>query len=173
MWPFKKKQPRAGTPVVAVLIDMQPDFIEGLNEDEVRVIIEAQLAVIEACKAYDIPLIVLEFWCWGTTLPELWDAVRKVPRHFRITKRKDSGFTSNQFTHTLESLRPRKLLLMGVNASYCVLSTAKGALRRGYEVVTAEDLIADGVAHASRGKEREWYRRNGTFFAGSVDPAEL
>lgn len=169
MWPLKdRKQIRSGS-VAVLIVDMQTEFLKDLARGARQILVSAQVQVIGECAERDIPVIVLEFdkRYHGSTVAPIMNALRRVPRVFRLSKDRNDGFTNKDLQTTLEELGIGKIILMGVNATFCVRETAQSAVRKGYQILTADDLIADG-SHISAGKCAPWYEANGTFFPGSL-----
>ena len=147
--------------VVAVLIDMQPEFVKNMRDGEREQVITEQCHLIRECVEQDIPLVVLEYGGSGPTIEILAAEISKVKRKVVVTKYDDDGFYTTRLNQVLIEFSAKQLILMGVNASYCVLATAISAVRFGYEIITSRCLIADAKYH-SPGKSSEWYLRNGT-----------
>jgi len=175
MWKWALELLRKAAPTdtsfdVAVLIDMQPYFVNKLEAGTRERLIQAQVKVIRYCAEKDIPLIVLEYEKRGTTLAELRAEARKVSRVVVITKGHSSGFQSVQFRQELDAFKADSLLLMGVNASCCVLATALDAHDEKYRILTAPDLIADGpsVKDIDTQATERWFRRKTMLLPSSL-----
>jgi nicotinamidase-related amidase len=142
---LRKEETPAGTDFsAALLIDMQEKFVRSLCLMDREMLVRSQTAVIRHCAAHDTPLIVLEFVDYGKTISELRTEIEEVPRASFITKSSNNGFRKTGLEEMPEMRRADSLLLMGINASYCVLATAKCAVEKRYRVITAFDLIANG-----------------------------
>ncbi len=50
---------------------------------------------------------------------------------------------------------------MGINAQYCVKSTAEDGIALGYKIVTSQDLIS-GQEHHDTHDDCDWFAGNGT-----------
>ena len=151
--------------IAALLIDMQKCFIEDLKQGEEEKIVPCQIKIIDDfCVKRGIPLIVLEYSGCGTTIRLLRDKISEVPKLKIITKTNDDGFINTDLLSHLKTRGVDTLLLMGINADYCVRSTAKSAIRQGYKIVTSKKLIA-GKPYHSRNKSGDWYAQNGAFYA--------
>lgn len=148
-----------------LLIDMQPGFLGKMSKKKTQ-LVSYQVGFIRECARLDIPVIVLEFAGQGDTLPELMDEVRLVPRNRQMTKLRDDGFMGTCLDRVLRELGVKKLVFMGVNASFCVRKTAESAMELGYEIITGDHLIAN--VNKCRclpclSKSRDWYLANGVF----------
>ena len=170
---------RHGVPVptdfgAALLIDMQPEFVRLLEEQTRMRLVTAQAMVIRHCARHDIPLVVIELARRGITIDELYGDINHVPRLARITKTGNSGFFGTGLQVTLKKLNVESLLLMGVNASACVMLTATGAISRGYTVITAPDLIADeqSILPYEAAVTDTWYRKNCIYAPGALSLVE-
>lgn len=154
-----------------ILIDMQTGFIKGGCADMIR----AQIEVIRMCAERDVPLVVLEYYGEGKTLPGLEAEISRVKRTTRMTKHWNDGFKGGRLCEHLEELDVQKLLLMGVNGSFCVLDTATSALNLGYEVATSLDLVTNTSTCVKSKKDMgnvfSWFNRNGILVQESSELA--
>lgn len=82
-------------------------------------------------------------------------------------KHRTDAFSSRALERLLVDRQVDELYLVGVDAAYCVLRTALGALNRGYQVSVVTDAVAS--RHDLRGVF-ERYRREGI---GVVESREL
>jgi len=164
MWLFRrklrtrKKQPHK---VAALLVDMQRFFLRDLEVGVEASLIAAQKEIIRYCAQADIPLFVLEYNDEGRTIGELRHEIARVPQTKTIIKKHDDGFKRTALDECLQEFSITHLLLMGVNASFCVRDTARSALRRGYQIITADHLIANCKCDICDvlNKDREWYQK--------------
>jgi nicotinamidase-related amidase len=147
-----------------ILIDMQRSYLSALDDDVRSRLIDAHLLLLDACKRQDIPLVILEYAGSGSTISLLEERARTVPRLHRFTKDADDGFFGSGLGKFLEELEIQTLVMAGINASFCVKSTARSALNRGYTVKTADVLIADPPRYTSLRKSVDWFRKNCTFY---------
>ncbi|NTW14469.1 MAG: cysteine hydrolase [Candidatus Moranbacteria bacterium] len=154
------KSPQGRMPVV-ILIDMQTGFFPGIREERKEQLVASQRSILCHCADQDIPVCVLEFNNYGETIPELADLLAKIPRVKTLLKSHDDGFTNPELKETLDGWEAEKLIIMGINADYCVLETAKSAIRNEFQIVTAPSLIA-GLPSHSEDDSIDWYSRNGT-----------
>jgi nicotinamidase-related amidase len=149
--------------LAVLLIDMQEGFI---NSPEKLKIIPHQIEVLRFCKNYDIPVIIFEYSSWGPTIDILMGEVYQLqPKNvFLLEKYFDDAFSQPKLNVLLEGLKVTTLLLMGVNASYCVFSTARTAIKNKYKIVTSGDLIA-GFKDLDQEKSKDviWYQQNGVY----------
>ncbi len=147
-----------------ILVDMQKKFVPDIRKGRAEVIIRKQQEVIRACAEKDVPIVVLEYDCCGKTIKALKRELRKVPRVLYLKKYHDSGFIGTVLGELLFTWNARTLLLMGVNAQCCVRSTASDALRHGFTVVTAPDLIS-GTEYHDPHDDIRWYQKNGSILS--------
>jgi|SRR3989344_2650782 len=149
--------------IVALLIDMQPGFVERVTVANCEILIQNQLRIIRLCVIRNVPLIVIEYQGHGETIPELLTAMQGVKRIMRVEKWNDNAFSNPELLKHLQELEADTLLLTGINASYCVLDTAAAAVLHGYKILTADRLIENG-SHQPSDKALDWYKANGTLF---------
>ena len=143
-----------------LLIDMQTSFVEDLDPKKVPGLIKRQLAVLRKCCELDIPCVTLELRFGGDeTIQELASAFGKVPRQALFIKDRDDGFYDTALHQKLQEWQVSKLVLMGINANFCVRATAKSAIRLGYQIITSPGLIAGASYHSE--PDLRWYEQNG------------
>lgn len=139
------KNPYDGLAVL--VIDMQGFWIRKLfDKARAKALIRRQEEVLRLCAEHDIPV-----WCIelhpkedGPTIKPLREAIRRVPRDWYHHKFWDNAFRDKNGAALQDALRGqnvRTIYLMGINAGHCVYLTARGALRRGFEVATGDDVI--------------------------------
>jgi|SRR3989344_1041311 len=126
-----------------ILVDMQEGFTRNIRD--LDTLIESQVKVIWWCAKLDFPLAVLEKEpeTYQQTIPYLNGSISEIPRHKKFRKKKMNGFHNRGLEKILRAWKVREVFLMGVYASQCVYSTAKGAKSRGFGVHTSGDVIKD------------------------------
>ncbi|MFA6476096.1 MAG: isochorismatase family cysteine hydrolase [Candidatus Paceibacterota bacterium] len=168
----KKIMTPSGQPSYAVLlIDMQDGFVLDLFPEEKKRLVTKQKRILRECARLDIPIIVTEYFSFGETIEELRLEIAKVPRHWVVLKMKfNTGFYRTGLTHILKELGVDTLVLTGINASHCVADTAESAIKKGYRIVTGENLIADcsRLEDQNMGKSRAWFSSIGTFYKRGI-----
>lgn len=151
-----------GTGCLAViLIDMQDGFLGALWGKKRDELIGAQVRVLEYCTKNDVPVFVLEYRHHGKTVEELRRSLGRVPRVHTIPKSFDDGFDRTDLDQQLRAVGAGHLLLMGINASFCVYDTARSARKLGYSLITATSLILDVNTRMTMRRAYRWYRVNG------------
>jgi nicotinamidase-related amidase len=75
-----------------------------------------------------------------------------------FAKNRTDAFSNRQFEQFLIDRQVNELYLVGVDAAYCVLYTALGALQRGYRVTVVSDAVRSRQPMA---RVMERYRRHG------------
>jgi isochorismate hydrolase len=128
--------------IAAVLIDMQPIFVNRLNDREVKKEIPCILDTLDFCYQNNIPIIVLEMEDGGDTIGVLKEKLDSCGAYF-LSKDDDSGFANANLEPMLKRLGADTLLLMGVNATICVKATGRDALDCGFAICTSRELIAE------------------------------
>lgn len=144
---FKKMSGWSLSPIdtAVVLIDMQEYYVKNLLEEEKKLILSAQKRLLSLCTEHDIPLIVLEYENRGETIQELSEFFRKIKDVEIIKKKNDDGFRETQLNEFLKTLGVKNLILTGINASWCVRSTARSALHLGFNIFSNPNLRADDI----------------------------
>lgn len=145
-----------------ILVDMQETFVKNLRDGEADRIIPKQLEVLNYCNQFDIPVVVLEMrrWEFGETIDVLITEARKNFKFHLIGKVYDDGFESTKLHTHLKKLGIKKVFLMGINADFCVIETARGAIDRGYKIITSKEVIS-GQSHHSPDNSIGWFSSNG------------
>lgn len=147
-----------------LLIDMQETFVKNMRIGRAPLIIERQIQILRHCAQVDIPVAVLEFSLKGRTISVLRKTLHTVPRVRVFKKRTDSGFENKNLKKQLEDWQVQNLILMGINAQFCVKATAQDALKNGFAISTSPDLISGQSNHAIH-DDIAWYRANGSLIA--------
>lgn len=126
-----------------LLIDMQDDFLQEIDEDEKAREIPRMQEVLNYAGKRQVPIVVLEYRGHGETIEALKREIISLPTDIRyIVKNGDDGFYQTPLAEHLEQLGVKDLILMGVNATGCVKTTAYGALKNGFGIITSRDVIA-------------------------------
>jgi nicotinamidase-related amidase len=171
MWLFNEP---AASPLISsewlaiLMIDMQTKFLADLDPGERDKIIQGQLRLLEQAKALETLVINVRFaGDNGPTDQRLIDSWLRMTNKAPLLKYKDDAFSVPTLNPFLQKRGVKTLVLAGINASFCVLETAKSAVLRGYEVHVADDLIADGrtlrdIVQPSN-KSQPWFVANGHF----------
>lgn len=154
-----------------VVIDMQNNFFPGITKEKKDAMVAAQLEVLDSAATNDYPVVLIDYQGHGPSLPEIVEAVKRVPRSDFLTKPLSSGFEETNLDRLLALLDVDCMGLMGISARTCVMATAiKSPENISY--LTVETLIADPIMAESRGQHFptrnhlyldtiDWYQRNG------------
>ena len=145
---------------------MQMKFIQ--NDIEKVEIIPNQISVLKFCVAKQIPVVVFEYLENGITIKEINDVLKKKKdaQVYYLQKKYDDAFYNPTLSKILKSFATKTILIMGINAGFCVYETTKTAIKKGYQVTTSKDLIAGYKSP----KEKSpcpcvsWYKKNTIFF---------
>lgn len=77
----------------------------------------------------------------GTQGAELDSRLNRINQNF-YTKSQRDAFSNLQLDQYLRQKNVNNLIIIGVYAEHCVLSTVRGALQRGYKVTIVSDAVA-------------------------------
>jgi nicotinamidase-related amidase len=147
-----------------VLVHMQDYFFRGHPVGERKAsLIASQKEALGYCRVNRIPVAVVEFDGneFGHTLADLQDEVKSLPM-LGIFRGKDTDcFDGTRLYYFFEDYGVDSPFLMGVHANWCIIDTAKGAKRHGYNVGSARDVIGDCPKYEE--KAARWFRTNGSF----------
>ncbi len=149
-----------------LLIDMQDKFVEK-NYRKMR-IVPNQVRILEFCNANLVPIVIFEYAGFGKTIENIRSVVENRSGnniHF-LEKKYNDAFYNTKLDSLLETLKTKTILIMGINAGFCVYETTQSALFKGYQVVTSRDLIAGyrSKKHKSPCTGAYWYQKNTLFF---------
>ncbi len=148
-----------------VLIDMQPAFVNQLSNP--KKLIRRQMDFMDT---YHIPIIGLELRprVNDVTIKPLKEKIQRSGGRIFL-KEENDGFTSEAFKDALVRRKLSKLILMGCNTSYCVLSTAKSAVKFGYEIAVSLDFVSEPRFYKKDFPSKiveslDWYKQNSKVF---------
>ncbi len=153
-----------------VVVDMQPKYLGDINVVARECLISGIEDLIRSCKRRGLPVAVVEYADSGKTIIKVRRSVTTLPRNQRkvITKWHCSAFNGTKLGAFLRSQGVGTIIVAGVHASYCVRETVDDAIKAGYRVITAPDLIADNPTLSTRAMWK-WYGQNTTFYAHSAE----
>ncbi len=118
-----------------IIIDFQERLakhISGIDEA-----LKNSAKLVKACQILEIPMILTEQIKLGDTVREIKELVDTKP----IIKSSFSCVKCRDFIQTLEKLKPKNCILIGIEAHICVLQTALDLREKGYGVQVAVDCI--------------------------------
>ena len=155
-----------------VLIDMQPRFLRKASRDLKMGLFLAQRRVLRFCAEERIPTVVLEYVGYGDgeTVPCLQQKVDLIHPHLTLEKTRDDGFVRTSLDQQLKEWETTDLVVMGVNASYCVKDTCESAIRKGYRIHTARDFISNTCRCCPT--KYDWYEKHSTLYQDSSELIE-
>ncbi|MDP7506567.1 MAG: isochorismatase family protein [Candidatus Woesearchaeota archaeon] len=151
--------------VGALIIDMQPDFLSKIRRSERDVLITSHLEMIKFLAVHNVPIVVLEYNRHGVTQAEISQEVYKLAKYEYITKDHNNGFEEGKLDDRLKAWGIQDLIIIGINATACVKETAKSAVKKGYSIHTARQLIANpsNSQKEFRKDVLSWYEDNGVY----------
>jgi isochorismate hydrolase len=124
---------------VLAVIDIQQKLLPAIHEKE-RLIRNSQL-LIRLANMLSLPVVVSTQYSkgLGQTVPEI---VSLLPSVTPVEKLEFGCFGSSEYCSALNQLEGRHtLLLCGMETHICVMQTALGALRQGFNVHVAADAV--------------------------------
>jgi len=80
----------------------------------------------------------------------------------------DNAFAETNLDPWLKWFGTTDLILMGINATACVEATARGAVKKGYAIHTAHDLIANPPAWITQNEVR-YFEKKGNVYPYTLD----
>ncbi len=153
-------------PVGLLLIDMQAPFLRNIDNYEQKRQLPNILRVLEYAGQHKIPVIVLEYYGEGPTVPILKEKLETLTTEvLYLQKNHNDGFKDTELADLLEERKIKTVVLMGINATACVKATGEGAIRSGLKIVTSTDLIANPpdswISYENGLEGSRWYRKYG------------
>ena len=156
--PDVKISSEQNTNSAVVIIDMQMEFVTRGGDDrlpenvkKLEGILESQLALIEAAKSRNIPILFLEYLNYGPTTDRLKAAVKDYSNTSTILKSSDGVFddqkAKTQLTEFMSERKIRTLIIAGANGGACVMQCIRGSLENNYCVIAYTDGIANFNFH--------------------------
>ncbi len=155
------------TGLAGLVIDMQPHFLNEIEENERKIMIQSQIELIHYLSVREAPIFVLEYEDKGRTIKKITREINFSKNEKPIIKTENSGFINTRLQRLLKKYSSKNLIFMGINASSCVAQTAEDAKVRGYKIFTARNLIAEKEEYNDREMEqmiKKIYTNLGTFF---------
>ena len=153
--------------VAVLLIDMQKDFLQNIDWKERKREQPNILEVLAQAGNYHTPVVVLEYNGHRQTIEVLKRKIISLPTDIRyIVKSGDDGFYQTSLSAHLKQIGVKDIILMGINATGCVKTTAVGALENGFGIITSRDVIAQPSSWVDDEKYEgaegsRWFQRKG------------
>mgnify|MGYP003573653915 CR=1 FL=1 len=125
-----------------IVIDAQERLAAVMPKDDLAVTIANINRLVDAARGLEIPIITTEQYPQG--LGKTVDPIRgNLPEGAVPTEKTSfSCCTASGFEHNLEQHPDRKqVVLAGMEAHICIIQTASGLQRWGYQVFVAEDAV--------------------------------
>jgi len=158
--PFEQREPLKKGKTGIFLIDMQDKFLGRIDTREQEREIPNQIKVLEYAQENNLPIYVLEYEGKGETTARLKRQLSN-GEYETITKPDDNGFLGTDLDALLTDDEIENIVLMGINASFCVKRTATGAKDAGYRIITSPEVISDPIRDDCREESLEWYYSEG------------
>jgi len=139
-----------------LIIDAQERLATAMAPDDLAATVANIERLVQAARILDIPIIATEHNPKG--LGHIIPAIKaELPEHLEATaKTSFSCCTAAGFERSLDQAPDRKQVVMvGMEAHICIVQTASGLRRWGYQVFVAEDAICSRhQAHRANAVER-------------------
>ena len=143
-----------------LVIDVQQLLCSGQWAcHDIDAVVDRINALAGRARAAGIPVICIQHeepdcpLAHGTPGWQLYARLEARPDDIRIRKTTPDSFLRTELQARLESLGVDSVVICGLQSEYCVDSTARGALARGYPVTLASDAHAtmdNGVLKAAQ-----------------------
>ncbi len=132
--------------LAVLVIDMQPLYLSKLDTNTRLALDKNQLEVVSYYARRNVPVFGVEMDEQRRTIPMLRRYFSRLP----IRKEYRDGF---HFTNLKEKLKREQctdIVMMGLFRSECVAATMEGARLGGFQIYTANSLIADNPSNVER-----------------------
>ncbi|MDT8391811.1 MAG: hydrolase [Lentisphaeria bacterium] len=123
-----------------VLIDAQEKLCRAMADFETMAA-KKMIQILEAARILGVGTMITEQYPkgLGPTVPAIKNALSPITPV--IEKTSFSCWGSEDFRKAVQAIRPRYLVLIGMETHVCVQQTALDALEEGYRVVVAADAV--------------------------------
>ncbi len=139
---------------ILIAIDIQDSFIEKLEEDRRKPLLDKSAFLIEIAKQLNIPIVVS-----AEDIPDMGGVCKKIMKHLpnetKILNKMTFGLADDPVVMPeVAALNRKTAVLIGLETDVCVTHSALGLLDRGYRVaIVADATQSPGNAH-QQGLER-------------------
>jgi nicotinamidase-related amidase len=152
-----------------IIIDSQYTFLHDINRYELETESDNQVEVIKFAKKNNFPIYVFEIEGKGKTRKKLRE---ELVNYKPITKPHSSAFNKTNLDKLLKDQEIKNVILMGLNASICVLQSAQDANQKDYKVLISPDIIQDATYLAGKNESLEEYKKVAKLFRTNDDLME-
>ena len=134
-----------------VVIDMQSGLVPGAYREKELVATINDLA--RRARAAEVPVVFVQHnhatygpLMRGASGWEIFDALDLAPDDLRVEKEASDAFHETTLAADLLSLGVEEIVVTGLQTEYCVDTTCRAALSKGFDVVLAADAHSTGDA---------------------------
>jgi nicotinamidase-related amidase len=120
-----------------LVIDMQDDFLVAKPKHDVESAIDKQKQILEQSRRAGFEIIYVLYDGFG----ELYKGYK--PNGNKVFRKSSESAINDELTAYLQKKDIGGLVVMGCNASCCILDTVTDALIRGYDVIVPEGTLLD------------------------------
>ncbi|MFA5626378.1 MAG: isochorismatase family protein [Thiohalomonadaceae bacterium] len=126
-----------------VIIDIQTRLAAVMPPEARERVLKNTTILLQAANSLEIPLTLTEQYPQGLGSTENVLLQHLTGDSQTICKTCFAASGANEFNQTLDSHTGRhQVILVGMEAHICVLQTAMGLLRHGYQIFIAEDAVS-------------------------------
>ncbi|MFH2028301.1 MAG: isochorismatase family protein [Nanoarchaeota archaeon] len=144
-----------------ILMDMQEPFLYYTKDS--KTVIQNQLETLDYAKKNNIPVIMIEYEGNGPTVRPLREKLAELSNVYRITKSKDNAFHDTKLEQQLKQQGIQTLYFMGGKFPYCLFRTANYALKKGFNIISSEDVIFGNVMDECNYATANWFSHYGIY----------
>ncbi len=139
------------TGLAILVIDMQPLYLGKLDTPTRLTLDQNQYEVVSYYARQNVPILGVEMEGSGRTISILRRYFSRLP----VRKEYSNGFYLTNLKEKLKREECIDLVIMGLFRSECLAATIAGAKLGGFQVYTANSLIADNPKSVARVSDDE------------------
>jgi nicotinamidase-related amidase len=128
---------------VVTLIDLQPQMLFGVGNFDRQSIINNNVALSKAARAFDVPVVLSTVETKGFS-GNMWPQILAVfPKQTPIERSSMNSWDDENFVAAVKKTGRKKIVLSGLWTETCVTLPTIQALHDGYEIYVVEDCCGD------------------------------
>ena len=139
-----------------VLIDYQPQLVDGTRSIDREVLINNVVAVAKVAKMFELPIVLSTIGVNAGYQEDTVEELRAVMSGVEtIDRTAVNAWEQDEFRAAVEAIGRRKLIIGGLWTEVCLVFPALDLLKEGYEVYALSDASGGTSADAhERGMQR-------------------
>jgi nicotinamidase-related amidase len=152
-----------------VIVDVQEYFLENLSPDDYIRLIRGLQDMVSVSALNDYPVMVVEDIVGSHTHDYIRSSLAFVQKQKTVDKLYDDAFVNDSNYEVIEDWGIDRVIVSGLYAPACVLSTVKGAQKRGLHTIVIDQLVADRKNSSWKGQVSHWFENNTEYHETIID----